>query len=109
MQPESEQESDSQIWKISGTGFKNFETGAESESEKVTPATSGVCAVISQVKTWENYSWIGDCSWSLNGSRILKLEKLPDRIRTRIQKFWNMSGVGVWKSDSVHLWYSYTE
>jgi len=24
--------------------------------------------------------------------------------RTRIQKFWNRSGVGVWKSDSGHLW-----
>jgi len=44
LQPESEQESDSNIGKIagsgSGPGFKNFGTGAESESEKVTPATS---------------------------------------------------------------------
>jgi len=24
---------------------------------------------------------------------------------TRIQKFWNRSRVGVWKSDSSHLWY----
>jgi len=24
--------------------------------------------------------------------------------RTRIQKFWNRSGIGVWKSDSDHLW-----
>jgi len=23
--------------------------------------------------------------------------------RTRIQKFWNRSGIGVWKSDSDHL------
>jgi len=42
--PESEQESDHQIWKIagpgSGPGFKNVGTGAESKSEKVTPATS---------------------------------------------------------------------
>ena len=37
---ESEQESDSQIWKIGGPGFKHFRTGAHSESEKVTPATS---------------------------------------------------------------------
>jgi len=37
---ESEQELDSQIQKISGSGFKNFQTGADSESEKVTPATS---------------------------------------------------------------------
>jgi len=22
----------------------------------------------------------------------------------RIQKFWNRSGVGVWKGDSGHLW-----
>jgi len=35
------QESDSQIWKISVPGFKNFGTGAESESEYVTPATCG--------------------------------------------------------------------
>ena len=45
LQPESEQVSDSQIWRIagpgSGRGFQNFRTGAESESEKVTPATSG--------------------------------------------------------------------
>jgi len=40
LQPESEQESDSQIWKTVGPGFKNFGTGAESESEKVTPTTS---------------------------------------------------------------------
>jgi len=26
--------------------------------------------------------------------------------RTRIQKFWNRSGVGVWKSDSGYLWWS---
>ena len=37
--------------------------------------------------------WIDNCSRSLNRSRILKFEKLPDRIR--IQKFWNRSGVGV--------------
>ena len=36
----SEQHSDSQIWRIAGPGFKNFGTVAESESEKVTPATS---------------------------------------------------------------------
>ena len=24
--------------------------------------------------------------------------------RTRIHKFWNWSGIGVWKSDSDHLW-----
>ena len=29
-------------------------------------------------KKWVNYGWIGDCSLSLNRSRILKLEKLPD-------------------------------
>ena len=43
--PESEQESDSQMRKISGSGFgpgfKNFGTGAESESEKWTPTSSG--------------------------------------------------------------------
>jgi len=36
LQPETEQESDSQIWNIAGSGLKNFGTGAESESEKVT-------------------------------------------------------------------------
>jgi len=33
-------ESESQIWKIARTGFKNFGTGADSVSEKVTRATS---------------------------------------------------------------------
>ena len=37
---ESEQESDSQIWKNAGPGFKKFGTGAASESENVTSATS---------------------------------------------------------------------
>jgi len=40
LQPESEQGSDSQIWKIAGPGLKNFGTGTE--SKKVTPATSGI-------------------------------------------------------------------
>jgi len=39
---ESKQESDSQIWRTAGPGFKNLGTGAESESEKVTPATSAL-------------------------------------------------------------------
>ena len=34
------QESDSQIWKQFGTGFKNFRTGSEWKSANVTPATS---------------------------------------------------------------------
>jgi len=38
LQPESEQELDSQIWKIFGPGLKNYGTGTESET--VTPATS---------------------------------------------------------------------
>jgi len=25
--------------------------------------------------------------------------------RTRIQKFWNRSGIGIWKCDSDHLWF----
>ena len=33
--------------------------------------------VISLVKTWVNCSWIDDCGWNLNRSRILKLKKLP--------------------------------
>ena len=40
-------EPDSQIKKISTSGFKNFGTGAESESEKMTPATSGSHAMLS--------------------------------------------------------------
>ena len=39
-QPECEQESDSQMQKFFGPGFKNFGTGAKSESENVTTATS---------------------------------------------------------------------
>jgi len=38
-------------------------------------AIAGVCAVISQVKTWVNYDWMDDCSGSLNRSRILKFEE----------------------------------
>jgi len=34
--------------------------------------------VISVVKSWVNYSWIDDCSQSLNKGRILKLKKFPD-------------------------------
>jgi len=34
--------------------------------------------VISLVKAWLNYGWMDDCSRSLNRSRILKFEKLPD-------------------------------
>ena len=110
------------------SGFKNFGTGADLESEKVTPATSGwqctaevgpdpdyrsqlrqnsafflrtrvrsqkfgknrtrcqlsisavagVCVVISLVKTWVIWGWIDECTWNLNRSRILKIEKLPD-------------------------------
>jgi len=40
--PECEQESDSQIRKIAGPGFKNVGKGAESGSENVTPATSAI-------------------------------------------------------------------
>ena len=29
-------------------------------------------------KTWVNYAWINDCNRSLNRSRILKFEKIPD-------------------------------
>jgi len=36
-------------------------------------AVAGVCVVI-----WVNYVWIDDCSRSLNRSRILKFETLPD-------------------------------
>ena len=62
---------DSQIWNIAGSGsgpgpgFKNFETGAESESEKVTPATSGSpsdCQVIlqKQASKFEKQAKIGN-------------------------------------------------
>jgi len=42
--PASEQESDSQIWKVlgPGSGFKNFRTGTEEESENMTMATSSL-------------------------------------------------------------------
>jgi len=42
-----------------------------------------------------------DGSRSLNRSRILKFENF--RTWIRIQKFWNRSGVGVWKCDYGHL------
>jgi len=47
---ESEHESDSQIWKNSGSGFKNLGTGAELDSEKVTLATSAWPAAA--ISTW---------------------------------------------------------
>ena len=40
--------------------------------------------VISEVKTWVNFGWIDDCRWSLNRSRILKFEKLPDPVSSEI-------------------------
>ena len=57
---------------------------------------AGVCVV----KTWVNYDCIDDSSRSLNRSRILKFETLPNAD----PKFWNRSGVGVWKCNSGHLW-----
>ena len=39
--------------------------------------------------------------WTGVGFSILK------NCRTEIQKFWNRSGVGVWKSDSGHLCHAY--
>jgi len=29
--------------------------------------------------------------------------------RTRIPKFWNRNGVGVWKCDSGHLWFAHVD
>jgi len=60
-------------------------------------------------KTWVNYGWIDDCSRNLNRSQFLKLKKFLVRIGTRSKKFWNRSGLGVWKSDSNHLWYQLTQ
>ena len=65
-----------------------FRTRIQTRSQKIVKnriksyfsisAVAGVCVVISQAKTWVNYGWIDDCSRSLNRSRILKFEKLPD-------------------------------
>jgi len=87
---------------VSGSGFKKFETGVVSESEKVTPASLGagvdsgrilrffldpdpaskICEKPARTgvtfhfgslrslcghflsKTWVNYGWIDDCTWS---------------------------------------------
>jgi len=38
------------------------------------------------------------------GVGFSNLENSRTQIRTGIQKFWDRSGVGVWKSDSGHLW-----
>jgi len=53
------QESDSQIWKIAGPWFQNFGTGAELESEKVTPATSDM-----DVQTRDEHGSGLDQDWS---------------------------------------------
>jgi len=34
---------------------------------------------------------------------LSNLKNCRTRIRNRVQKFWNRSGVGAWKSDSSHL------
>ena len=56
------------------------------------------------VKTWVNYGWNDDCSRSLNRSRIVKFEKLPDpdpdskileQERTRSLKKWLRPPLGV--------------
>jgi len=87
---------------VSGPGFKGFETGVVSESEKVTPASLGAGVDSGRIlrffwtpirrqkfvknrpelellfifgslrslcghflsKTWVNYGWIDDCTWS---------------------------------------------
>jgi len=54
-------------------------------------AVAGVYAVNSYVKICVNYGWIDDCSRSLNRSRILKFEKLPDPDSKILEK----DGVGV--------------
>jgi len=63
-------------------------------------AVAGVCVIISYVKTWLNYGWIDYVAGVWTGVGFSNLKKC----RTRIQKFWNRSWVGVWKSDSGHLW-----
>jgi len=80
LQPESQQESDSQIWRIAGPGFKNFATVAESESEKVTPATSAA-----EMITIRFAGWISDRIVSLQpGTDIQKLLSNGNRLRIRI-------------------------
>jgi len=68
--PEFEQESDSQIWKNSGPGFKNFGTGAESESENVTPATSGLGSGhtenLKNASCPASCSAVDKCKWKLH-------------------------------------------
>jgi len=39
------------------------------------------------------------------GVGLSNLKNCRTRNQTRIQKFWNRSGFGVWKCDSGHLWY----
>jgi len=38
------------------------------------------------------------------GVGFSNLKNNGSRIRNRIKKFWSRSGVGLWKSDSGHLW-----
>ena len=38
------------------------------------------------------------------GVGFLNLKNSRTRIQSRIHKFWNRSGFGVWKIDSCHLW-----
>ena len=52
-------------------------TGPRPESLLIS-GVAGVCVAISEVKTWVTNGWIDYCSRSLNRSRILKFEKLPD-------------------------------
>jgi len=76
-------------------------------------AVGWVCVVIFSVKTWANLGWIDDCSQSLNKSRILKFQKLPDpdldldsKIleQERSLKKWLWPPLASWKNDSGHLW-----
>jgi len=70
--------------------------------EKPDPsAVAGVCVVNFLSKTWVDYGWIDDLAGVWTGVEFSNLKNR--RIRTRIQKFWNRSGFGVWESDSGHF------
>jgi len=68
----------------SGPGFKNFGTGTEWESEKVTAATSGS---------------------RLNKSMILTIEKFPDSypVSTKISDFMPCTDA---QSNGIHIKYA---
>ena len=61
----------------------------------------GVRMVVYWVKTCENFGLIDGTAGVWTGVGFSKLKNF--RTEIRVQKFWNRSGVGVWKSDYGHL------